>query len=460
MTAHRPIACVLAAAASIAALALAPGCDDRVDGLRSDAGMGTACTRDRECGAGRHCSMGVCSIDCVTSNDCAPAASGDARECSACGRCVAPGQIDALCTPERDVACTSTAQCQEGLGEAYECNERHVCARRCADDDTCSEIGRGWVCMAGNCRRGCIDEDQCALHGFAYTCLLPDGADAATNHDAPEPAVGECIPREGGIDWGPGGAVSAPGQSYRGIWGVLLNTAAHVTDVPVVGEQNTMQTAYLLVKMTEEGGVVTWHEKWCSIAFQNFNDDDTQPHVLFTPVASDRYTDAIRIQQNHVATPPAFTPGASFATDTMLEVRGAKVPDPATSPLPTSKDLTFQFDQDHDGKPGMTLQVTGIATGEIDHAQRWTLSYAATVVDRDHLQGLVTSVSEQRILAASEPALLYDTTSGPHPDPSRTYFRAVRVPDDASCEDVAALAGQKDGWLAFEPHFDPAKKPR
>ncbi|MBI5527615.1 MAG: hypothetical protein HY897_14885 [Deltaproteobacteria bacterium] len=89
-------------------------------------------------------------------------------------------------------------------------------------------------------------------------------------------------------------------------------------------------------------------------------------------------------------------------------------------------------------------------------------SHAAIVVavDRDHLQGPVDHGFENNTLGASKKELLYDLQTLKHPQADRSYFRAQRLADTASCNDVLRLAKRNSGtWLTFKPHYDANERP-
>jgi hypothetical protein len=49
--------------------------------------------------------------------------------------------------------------------------------------------------------------------------------------------------------------------------------------------------------------------------------------------------------------------------------------------------------------------------------------------------------------------LIYDTTTEIHTDPTRTYHRFVRMPDDTSCADLIREGHREDSWLRHTNHM-------
>ena len=133
--------------------------------------------------------------------------------------------------------------------------------------------------------------------------------------------------------------------------------------------------------------------------------------------------------------------------------------------LPNWNHLDGAWDQDNDGNPGMTNIMTGVLSAEIYNAQRWTCILAVNVQDKDHMQGLVEHTSQQNMLGASKKEYVYDTVSVKHPQADRSFFKAMRMADTASCNDVIAEHTKKGGWIYFDIadkasiHYDPNAKP-
>jgi hypothetical protein len=180
---------------------------------------------------------------------------------------------------------------------------------------------------------------------------------------------------------------------------------------------------------------------------------------LFKVITPNRNVDAIDVVDVKALAMPAMTGGATFDTTELLDLRGARLADRRDGVLPTYKDLTGQRDQDRDTKPGMTANVTGVLTGELYQAQRTLATMHVQVVDTSHMHGLITGRAEATVLGASNPELINDSVTSQHPQADRTYFRALRVADDASCADVIRVAQTEGSWLFHQDHFDAGRKP-
>ncbi|MBI5528170.1 MAG: hypothetical protein HY897_17700 [Deltaproteobacteria bacterium] len=460
------IECLIA----LTALLCTAGCT-RTDGAPAldDGKAAENCAVDLDCGGGRYCSTDRrCAIDCTSPRDCvfkmADPSVPNEMDCSPCGRCLQKGVEDVSCRLVTDAPCETTADCLQTAGRSTVCGSRGICAPSCTSDDDCTNQGKGWACggdsAGGWCVRRCFRETDCAYHGWHFRCDLPPGMDIVANADAAHPAYGECIPRGGGIDWGGGADPDRPSYSYRGVWGVVFNTAVRVTGLPIITVQDTVWHQIALAKVTQDGDGIVIRQKLCAVDQKNFNEDDSTPYEFEHMIIPDAFIDSMPIFASPAGAVPALVPGGTFVTDVMLNVRGARLDDPANDLLPARGDLSHAWDQDRDGNPGLTTIVSGVFSGDVYNAQRWWMVYHAVAVDRHHLQGPVDHGFENSTLGASKKELLYDLQTLKHPQNDRSYFRAQRLPDTASCAGVIEISKKGPGtWLKFKPHYDANERP-
>jgi hypothetical protein len=476
---------VYAAMIVVAALAFAGGCE-KIDGKElpaSDAGVyyypdgglvsGLSCSFDGDCGKGRYCSpQKFCWLDCRTSNDCAlfqsdPSAPNN-MFCSDCGRCIPKGEIDKLCgQSKKDVPCDETDECVKALSSKYVCSPRHYCTAKCTKDEDCSKImGRGYFCTDNICTKACTWDHACHYFGWNYKCDLPSDIDQQLNTYPPaggKVVVSECIRNPEGIDWGPYVDKAKPSYKYVGIWGEQLNTTVRSIGTPLLAYMNTTSKQYLLMKVTQgPNGTVQFNHKWCSFDLVNFLDTDEE-YTNAKMITPDRYADYAPVDVNtSVGAAPEMAPDVIFPTDRFVEVRGAKLDNILLDPLPDYKNCKGgncpqQWDQDKDGHAGMTTLMTGIITAEIYNAQRWSMMLNINVVDQDHMRGLVNHSSDQTVMDSTNASALLTLIYSMNPDLDRSYFRAMRMSDDVSCEDIAKLIKDKNSYLYWTWHCPECK---
>jgi hypothetical protein len=433
---------------------------------------GQKCSFDGDCGKGRYCTdQKYCALDCITSNDCIFKEPDQSRPntlaCSACGRCLPKGEKDVKCSQSsKDYPCTNTGECQAAFSDKYVCSPRNYCTTTCTKDDQCTKnMGRGFYCTDGVCTKACTWDRACLYFGWGYKCDLPADIDQVANtYPAPggQSVVSECIRNPDGIDWGKYVDKTKPSYKYVGIWAEQCNTTVRSTGTPLLPYMDTMSSQGLILKITQgPNGTLEFNHKYCYFNLMNFfgKDEEYTNAKMITP---DRYADYCPVDVNKSLAPaPDMAADAVFPTDTFWELRGAKLAN-LFDPLPDFKNCpqgncSTQYDQDKDGHPGMTTLMTGIITAEIYNTQRWSQMMSINVVDQDHLRGLITHSSEQTVIDASNSSALQTLTYVMHPDLDRSYFRALRVSDDASCDDVAKLIQEKGGYLERTWHCPECK---
>ncbi|MFN8025475.1 MAG: hypothetical protein U0W40_03670 [Acidimicrobiia bacterium] len=156
-----------------------------------------------------------------------------------------------------------------------------------------------------------------------------------------------------------------------------------------------------------------------------------------TPVTVDKVDGKVRISRPATPTPV-----------------GIRLADPANQPLPTDPNDPRVFDDDGDGKPGITvkIKVSDALEGELYIARREIFAWQAVLEKPNLLRGEVTDSSEQLVIGASNPIF---TTSGQHwvqhPDLSRSPVILRRVGKNWDCE---RLRAERDRLFPPTPDAD------
>ncbi|MDX9721282.1 MAG: hypothetical protein RBU37_11095 [Myxococcota bacterium] len=218
-------------------------------------------------------------------------------------------------------------------------------------------------------------------------------------------------------------------DGLTGQW-ARLTVMASMAEVPVVGQVSTLTKAIQLVSMQQRGNVVDFEAVVCELWLETESTliETVFPEVFITSLAP-------TIQQLEWT-------GERLVAESLTELRGVRLDNPDTDALPTASDDPRIFDQDGDGKPGMTVRVVGLVDGEIWVIQRAKSSWDAGVMDPsvDSLGGLVEWSDEQVNLGSDNPLLETSPVNYPDPDASKSYFRMQRLSASAGCADAIAMA--------------------
>lgn len=448
----------------------------------SELGLAT-CEDYFGCGPGRYCSeAGVCAADCRTTADCALL--GEGMICNRFGECLAPDggrrcSAHADCGEGRfcngtcsssGASCGGDEVCPYGASDVCE----GTCGAHCGHDNDCAGYEKELSCTpVGQClQRGweewippgelppleCDRDSQCKSLGWAYHCDCPKELHRSGVSLCSGGVKSVCVPDEEPLDFGDGPEAS-PAHPFRGVWGMRMVIGTVTVGVPLVTRQNTYSSNLILVKIShEEGDRLHLEEKLCDIKLINFRDDDEPFDDLAWMLIPHFYLSSLPILHQQVEVSSAAA-GSPFETTRSLEVRGVILDDPVNDPLPTRHDYDADpgdprfWDQDQDGNVGMTTFMDGVLRGEIYNAQRWAATYHGEILDADHVRGLSTIENEMKVLSASSQSLIYDTTDQIHDEEDRTFFRLMRLDEDASCADLIREGERNDSWLRHTNHL-------
>jgi hypothetical protein len=209
-----------------------------------------------------------------------------------------------------------------------------------------------------------------------------------------------------------------------GTWVLRAAGAQVVTADRSVFHMKSVKVA--LVNVTQAGDAVTLDGHVCD-RFQE--DDPNNPAKVVIP-------DAWRKTEWPFKRSGTFSAG-TLTLPNAVDVVGASLANPTTDKLPTDKDDPRLVDDDKDGQPGITINLTGTPTGSLYCAQRDQSTLAGVTVAADRVEGGMTYVSDQSVVDSKPSGLktLYSLSkSNPDPTACSSSFVMVRVADTATCE--------------------------
>lgn len=247
--------------------------------------------------------------------------------------------------------------------------------------------------------------------------ILPsaDGAatEAAQAGEAAGPATSYCTSK----------AAAAGVTQVAGTWVIRASGSQVVTALGYTLHPKTL--FYLLVDLTQSGNAVTLAGRYCDRA----EDDGPGAFVTVVIPAPWAHTEKPVSRPGQLALGTDGTAVLSFPP--FVEVAGAVLAAP-TDPLPTSATDPRVIDEDNDGNPGITVNVTGLATGSLYSVQRQTTAGTMVAVAADRFEGVLDFKSDQNVIGSNPPTLqsLYAApASGTDTTPCSNTLAMVKVAD-------------------------------
>ncbi len=218
---------------------------------------------------------------------------------------------------------------------------------------------------------------------------------------------------------------AARAGTFDGRW-VFVQRMTTSASVPVVGDIEATTSVISLHDLEDADGRLRGEGKLCRITIDSGTDlvETILPKAFRNSLPPPRIDAALEIEDGAV----------KLRQDKRVVVVGARLGDPEREALPTSSKDSRVFDQDRDDKPGVTIRIGGLVTGDMYVVQRsWTRLDGGYWKDGT-FGGRLAFGSEQVVLGSTSP-FLGDPPKA-RPVAHKSWFRLARLADDASCKDA------------------------
>lgn len=226
----------------------------------------------------------------------------------------------------------------------------------------------------------------------------------------------------------PGGDATSP--DLTGTWAQLV-VHRSLSAVPMMGDVASETTTRLLVTLSQQGGEVRASARVCGMRIDGSKLVRTSiPPALLRSMPEQRWETQLVMEAGV----------ARLAPWSRWDVLGARLSAPDSEKLPTEASDARVFDQDGDGKPGVTVAVRGMVDGEIFVTQKGWSELRPDQVTANSMSGSVRWRQTQTILGASSRLLSSGPETRPDPKPEANWFSAQRMAAGAGCAEVSALA--------------------
>jgi hypothetical protein len=204
-----------------------------------------------------------------------------------------------------------------------------------------------------------------------------------------------------------------------GTWAQLVVTTS-VSSAPLVGEVTTENRRLFVLEFSQSGESILAESQLCDMTAETSTS-------MASTVVPRAFIDAI----GHQTWEATLSAGVFESPETARSLGlGDLAPDAA---LPTDPADPLVIDADGDGHPGVTIEVTGLAGGEMYFVQRGWRRLTSASVDGTRIDGVIEWGDERVVLDATSRSLRNARPSVPTEDPRENYFYMVRVVEGAAC---------------------------
>lgn len=237
-------------------------------------------------------------------------------------------------------------------------------------------------------------------------------------------AVSSCLARE----------VETPSlPDLTGQW-AMVQVMPAIAELPFLGSTMLVTTVYALVDVVQTGAEVVMQDAYCftDVEMKPPHIESEVPERFMRSLAPAPRLATLEIQEREVL----------FTQDWVTEVRGARLENPESDPLPVGTYDSRVYDQDGDSHPGLTIPVTalGLVSGDTYVVHRLRYRLAGAVIDSHTILGTMEWSSEQNVLSATDAILMMNYTFRLDPDLSKHRFVMQRIDGSPTCEMLRAVS--------------------
>lgn len=246
----------------------------------------------------------------------------------------------------------------------------------------------------------------------------------------PAPDPSSSAPKPPDLDPGDKGksVPDALAKRVEGTYAMRMRVAT-TQDLPVLGKSPSTSVSYGVVVIARDGNGLSLTDEGCHV--------DIEGSASVTTTVPDAIAESVP------PTPRSFRVweegGAiKWARPLAVVPVGVKLGDPANDPLPKEASDSRVWDQDKDGTPGVTVKLSGFASGDIYVIQKQANVIAGELDASGDLKGLVVDTSEQVTIGASNSILNRNIPTTPDPDASKSNIVFVKQSAGLTCQDLMA----------------------
>jgi hypothetical protein len=223
-----------------------------------------------------------------------------------------------------------------------------------------------------------------------------------------------------------------------GVWASQLEFATIIT-VPIFGDRNSGTNGGRLMTVTWDGAAKKYRLtfKWCwDTIYEVEGTRNTIPDANLDRLRSINGDGDVNHDAGH------------FRAYRLLDLWGLQnMPDPYNTPLPgvdnykQSPQSDWVYDEDMDGKVGVTSVISGSADGEAYFINRGVFTLNGVAKTKTELLGLLEQETVEQVVLESTVNLPGGLSTGrsevrAEEDPKESWFQAVKLGSTGTCQDV------------------------
>ena len=212
-----------------------------------------------------------------------------------------------------------------------------------------------------------------------------------------------------------------------GTWAVKRTTRV-VDSAPFIGTFHIDMVTIALFEGTSKGTQFTTRETVCKVSMTSSTSSVRAAPAPSLAKAVSGSKRSFRVGKG--------AKGVAFTYPKQASVWGARVKDPAKEKLPTDPKDPRVVDVDKDGKPGMTVSIRGLVSGEFHMVQRDVESWTGTLTADDRIEGSISWSFERSILDKTSAFLPSKNKGRADTSPKNNRFILQKVGQGATCKDI------------------------
>lgn len=224
-----------------------------------------------------------------------------------------------------------------------------------------------------------------------------------------------------------GSLTTAQDSKFIGSW-AIQSKVTQSQDVPLIGKkESTITTLSFADFKLDANNQLVMVQRDCRITSTGIPGVSTVTIPDTVPQTTPASTAPIKV---------CDTAGAiTWQRDQATVLVGCKLQNPLSDPLPTTASDPAVFDQDGDKKPGVTIQISGFASGDVYTVQRQRYTYTSTALPTaGAASGATIDRSEQNTVDASNPQLKTKVTL--NPVDAKSSFRLAAITGITTCTEL------------------------